>query len=575
MHFQRVAALGAVLVVGACQVPVSSSDPSLGVVSVAIQPKTITVLVGDSVRLSANLVLSKGNLPPTITWNSSNPGLATVTGAGVVRGVATGAVVIRAASAGKADSAAVAVVIPSPLPPLPNPGTVSDLAVTAVTLNSVTLAFTEVNDGTGKPASYDVRYAAGSTVAWAGTPSVASGTCTTPMAGAAIGATRSCTVLGLAASTTYSFELVAFRGTLKVDAVFGGVSNIATGTTAASTAPVASVSVIPGNATVVVGGTQQLTATLKDVTGNVLSGRTVSWSSSASTVATVNGTGLVSAVAAGSATVTATSEGNSGTAVVTVSSGGGVGQVTYYRTNFTDGTTGPLDVYAYGGGVCGASSDYRDPGSAYSMKCTIPGGTGAAALQAWFGTGKLAGLPKDPSLDQDVFEQVRFVLAPGAEAAIGGMVCTALNRTTGFKVHKSVYGQAGSAWNGWVMTSIGQCSNGNIGLATENEMWNIDGRSWVWPNMSTTLHEGSVFDVVYRYHRYTAQSCGTVAVWVNGAKVMDTPCESYMGTTNGSTAGLLFWDGATYLQDGLGPFTVYTLFAQATNYPIGPATPSP
>jgi hypothetical protein len=83
-----------------------------------------------------------------------------------------------------------------------------------------------------------------------------------------------------------------------------------------------------------------------------------------------------------------------------------------------------------------------------------------------------------------------------------------------------------------------------------------------------------VFDVVYRYHRYTAQSCGTVAVWVNGAKVMDTPCESYMGTTNASTAGLLFWDGATYLQDGLGPFTVYTLFAQATNYPIGAGTAS-
>jgi len=57
--------------------------------------------------------------------------------------------------------------------------------------------------------------------------------------------------------------------------------------------------------------------------------------------------------------------------------------------------------------------------------------------------------------------------------------------------------------------------------------------------------------------------------------VMDSPCWSYMGTTNGSVQGLLFWDGATYLQNGLAPFTVYNLFGQATNYPIGNATSSP
>ena len=48
-----------------------------------------------------------------------------------------------------------------------------------------------------------------------------------------------------------------------------------------------------------------------------------------------------------------------------------------------------------------------------------------------------------------------------------------------------------------------------------------------------------------------------------------------MGTTNGSGQGLLFWDGATYLQNGVAPFVVYNLFAQATNYPIGTATSSP
>ena len=457
---------------------------------------------------------------------------------------------------------------------MPPPGTVSDLAVTGATDSSVTLTFTEVTDGAGQPASYDMRYAPGTTLSWGGSPSVARGTCATPVVGSAIGARRSCTVLGLAASTAYAFQLIALRGTLNQGAVFGALSNTASGTTGASTAPVASVSISPAAPSLQVGQTVQLTATLKDAGGNVLTGRTVTWSSSASAAATVSGSGFVTAAAVGSATITATSEGQNGSAPVTVTSGQS-GQVTYYRTNYTDGTTGPLDVYAYGGGSCAASTDYRDPGSAHSIKCTIAAPGGAAALQAWFGNGQLANLPKDPSLDQDLFEEVRFVLGPGAANAIGGTTCTTQGTSAQFKVHKSVYGQSGSAWNGWIMSEIAPCSDGNIGLFSEAEMWNLNGHENPWPGTYPSLNEGSVYDVVYRYHRYTAQGCGTIAIWVNGAKVMDSPCWSYMGTTNASTQGLLFWDGATYLASGLGSLVVYNLFAQATNYPIGAGTASP
>jgi hypothetical protein len=103
-------------------------------------------------------------------------------------------------------------------------------------------------------------------------------------------------------------------------------------------------------------------------------------------------------------------------------------------------------------------------------------------------------------------------------------------------------------------------------------MWIINGQRYSWPEK---LSEGTVYDVVYRYHRYSARNCGTIAVWVNGGKVMDSPCWTYMGTTNGSTQGLLFWDGATYLQSGLAALSVYTLFTQATNYPIGAAATNP
>jgi len=549
MHFRSVAALGAVLVVAACEVPVSSGDPSLDVLSVAIQPKIATVLIGDSLRLSASIVMSQGKVPPAISWNSSNAGLATVNPAGVVRGMASGTVVIRAASAGKQDSAAITVAVPSPLPvasvsvapssvtvpvggtvplvatlkdangntlagraitwassgtgvatvsgaglvtaatvgsatitatsegqsgtatvsvttvPVASvtvspaaasvqagqtvqltatpkdaggtalsgrtvtwassnvgvasvsgsgvvsgvaagsvtitatsegqggtsaitvtaptvvlPGTVSDVAVPSLTDSSATLSFTEVTDGAGQAASYDIRYVPGPSLSWgASVPSVTRGTCATPVAGTTIGAKRTCTVLGLTAGTTYTFQLVAYRGTLTLNAVFGNLSNPVTGTTGASTAAIASVTLSPAGATVTVGNVQQLTATLKDAAGNVLLGRVVTWTSSNTGVATVSGTGLVTGGAPGSATVTATSEGISGTAAVTVtavSSGGTV----LLQENFADAAFAARGWYD--NPDMPVTSAQHMPGATSALEIHMPPG----AVYAQFGT---------------------------------------------------------------------------------------------------------------------------------------------------------------------------------------------
>jgi len=80
--------------------------------------------------------------------------------------------------------------------------------------------------------------------------------------------------------------------------------------------PVASVAVSPASASVTAGRTAPLTATPKDASGTPLSGRVVTWASTNEAVATVTN-GLVMAVAPGVVTVTATSEGHSGTATVT------------------------------------------------------------------------------------------------------------------------------------------------------------------------------------------------------------------------------------------------------------------
>ena len=66
------------------------------------------------------------------------------------------------------------------------------------------------------------------------------------------------------------------------------------------------------------GATVQLRAEVRDQNGQVMAGAAVSWSSSDAAVATVDGSGLVAAVANGTATITATAGGVSGSAAVTV-----------------------------------------------------------------------------------------------------------------------------------------------------------------------------------------------------------------------------------------------------------------
>jgi N-acetylneuraminic acid mutarotase len=110
-----------------------------------------------------------------------------------------------------------------------SPGTVTDLAVAAVTPNSVTLSFTEVDDGLGQPAQYAVRFAEPS--AWGTARDVTEGTCATPVSGRGVGTRLTCTVLGLAPTTTYAFQVQAYRSTLDVVVVSGDPSNVTEGTT--------------------------------------------------------------------------------------------------------------------------------------------------------------------------------------------------------------------------------------------------------------------------------------------------------------------------------------------------------
>src|SRR5256712_173219 len=202
------------------------------VASVTVAPASASVTVGGTYAFTTTLKDATGAVltGQAVTWTSRNTGVAPVSDSGVASGISAGSTPITATSGSVSGSATLAVNAPLPL------GTVSDLSVTGVTDTSVTLSFTEVPDGTGKPASYDGRYATGS-LSWGSAAAVVRGTCATPVAGTAIGAKRTCTVLGLTKATSYQFQMVAFRGTLNVNAVFGSLSNVASGTTASGSPP--------------------------------------------------------------------------------------------------------------------------------------------------------------------------------------------------------------------------------------------------------------------------------------------------------------------------------------------------
>ncbi len=106
-------------------------------------------------------------------------------------------------------------------------------------------------------------------------------------------------------------------GSTTVSATVSGKVGTAAITVAA--VPVATVAIVTATTQVAAGTALALQATVSDAQGNALVGRTVTWSSGNTTVATVGAsTGIVTGVVAGTSTITATCEGANGTRVITV-----------------------------------------------------------------------------------------------------------------------------------------------------------------------------------------------------------------------------------------------------------------
>jgi uncharacterized protein YjdB len=269
------------------------------VATVSVAPVSMSLYAGRSSQLTATLRDAAGNVlnGRVVTWSTNASAVASVSTNGLVTALAPGSATITATSEGQSGSSAV---------------TVTAVAVASVTVApataSVSVGGTSQLSATTKDSAGNVL--TGRSITWSSSaPAVAT-------------VSASGLVTGVAA------------GSATITATSEGKSG--TSTITVTVVPVAAVTVTPASSTLSIAGTVQLTAVTKDSAGNVLTGRSVTWSSNATGVATVSIGGLVTAIGAGSATITATSEGKNGTAGITVA-----GTVTHSgRYVTTSGTSG-------------------------------------------------------------------------------------------------------------------------------------------------------------------------------------------------------------------------------------------
>ena len=215
-------------------------------------------------------------------WTSSNPAVAAVSSSGLVTGNGLGSATVVVECEGLIDQV--------------------QIQVTQIPVGSVTILPTDptllIGQNTQlaaivKDSAGNALTTVGRTVLWVNSNGTVAG-----VSGAGV-------VTGVAVGTT------------TVQVIVDQVASPAI-TVTVNQKPVISVQVSPQSQQLKVGFTLQLQAVLRDIDGNILGNRPVTWVSADPALATVSPNGLVLGIAIGPVRITATSEGVSGDAVITI-----------------------------------------------------------------------------------------------------------------------------------------------------------------------------------------------------------------------------------------------------------------
>ena len=347
-------------------------------------PPTLAITAGQTAQLSPS-----GTSGATVAYTSDKANIATVSGSGLITGVGVGEARITTtltAASGSQEATTVVTVSAASITVAPNPASVAvggqqALTATARDANGVGVEGVEfswtVDDPTtvqlvgtsGNPIQVrGLKLGATSVRVAGGGASGAVQVTVTPAAPASITVTLTAPALTIGQTTTATAEVkdaagnvltdqtvswtsslpqvasvastgartatvtAAGAGSADITAAIGAVSGKATITV--GDVPVATLTLTPPSASITVAGTQVLTAVPRDLQGNALVGRTVTWQvtggdasvvqlSTASSISTASGATMTvtGAKVGGPLTITAVSGGQTATSQITVTPG--------------------------------------------------------------------------------------------------------------------------------------------------------------------------------------------------------------------------------------------------------------
>ena len=263
-----------------CKVTVSKPVSTIAVTGVSLNKTSLSLTVGESQSLSATVSPSNAS-DKSVSWKSSDTSVATVDGSGNVKAVKAGTAKVTVTTKDGSKTATCNVTVKS-----------SSVAVTSISLNKKDLYLSE-GESEKLIVTFNPSDATNKEVTWeSDTPSKATvdnnGNVKAVKAG-----TATITV------TTKDGSRIA-RCLVHVSAAVINVTGV---------------SVSPTSVTLAEGERKELTATVKPSNATK---KSVTWTSSNTTVATVSTSGLVTAKSAGTATITVTTVDGSYTAKCTV-----------------------------------------------------------------------------------------------------------------------------------------------------------------------------------------------------------------------------------------------------------------
>ena len=263
-----------------CKVTVSKPASTISVTGVSLNKTSLSLTVGGSQSLSATVSPSNAS-DKSVSWKSSDTSVATVDGSGNVKAVKAGTATITVTTKDGSKTATCKVTVKS-----------SSVAVTSISLNKTDLYLSE-GESEKLIVTFNPSDATNKEVTWeSDTPSKATVDNNGNVKAVEVGT-------AIISVTTKDGSRIA-RCLVHVSAAVISVTGV---------------SVSPTSVTLAEGERKELTATVKPSNATK---KSVTWTSSNTTVATVSTSGLVTAKSAGTATITVTTVDGSYTAKCTV-----------------------------------------------------------------------------------------------------------------------------------------------------------------------------------------------------------------------------------------------------------------